>query len=276
MIRDIGVRLMTAIGFTAWVLVSLYYSNWTYYLFFCTVAFACSYEYLRITYKNSKKAIWLTGSIALAGICGLFVAFSEKGISGNIVIIIAIISLITAIYFGTQLNAAGKQPFGIKIPFLSAFGYIGLPCILAILLARYSAGYPGLPLLGAIPLIWANDTGAYLVGSWIGKTAFYPEISPKKSVEGTIGGILSSRLSAFPISYMNSYFTLKQWLMVAMLVGLTAITGDLLESKFKRYYGVKDTGNFLPGHGGFLDRFDSFLFLMPFLATFIIILKSSN
>ena len=114
--------------------------------------------------------------------------------------------------------------------------------------------------------IWINDTMAYIVGSFIGKTPF-SKISPKKTWEGTIGGailcvlvitLLFSKTSLFPNS-----LTVNNWIFISSLCAIFGTLGDLFESKLKRMAGVKDSGNIMPGHGGFLDRFDSFLFAAP-------------
>jgi phosphatidate cytidylyltransferase len=114
--------------------------------------------------------------------------------------------------------------------------------------------------------IWINDTMAYIVGSFIGKTPF-SKISPKKTWEGTIGGailcvlvitLLFSKTSLFPNS-----FTVYNWIIISSLCAIFGTLGDLFESKLKRMARVKDSGNIMPGHGGFLDRFDSFLFAAP-------------
>ena len=114
--------------------------------------------------------------------------------------------------------------------------------------------------------IWINDTMAYIVGSFIGKTPF-SKISPKKTWEGTIGGailcvvaitLLFSKTSLFPNTLM-----LQNWIIISSLCAIFGTLGDLFESKLKRMAGVKDSGNIMPGHGGFLDRFDSFLFAAP-------------
>ncbi|MBO8176562.1 MAG: phosphatidate cytidylyltransferase [Bacillus sp. (in: Bacteria)] len=118
----------------------------------------------------------------------------------------------------------------------------------------------------ALFIIWATDSGAYFVGRAFGKHKLWPEISPKKTVEGSIGGILSALLIAFIFSMFSD------WNVPALqLYGTTAILsifgqiGDLVESALKRHYGVKDSGNLLPGHGGILDRFDSLLFVLPIM-----------
>lgn len=114
--------------------------------------------------------------------------------------------------------------------------------------------------------IWINDTMAYIVGSFIGKTPF-SKISPKKTWEGTIGGailcvlaitLLFSKTSLFPNS-----LTVYNWIIISSLCAVFGTLGDLFESKLKRMAGVKDSGKIMPGHGGFLDRFDSFLFAAP-------------
>lgn len=118
-------------------------------------------------------------------------------------------------------------------------------------------------ILGFFIILWANDTGAYLMGTAIGKNLLAPKISPKKTWEGLIGGILVSLLTAFILSKFYESLNLLQWLCASIIISLPAIAGDLFESYLKRKANVKDSGNLLPGHGGFLDRFDALLFSAP-------------
>lgn len=114
--------------------------------------------------------------------------------------------------------------------------------------------------------IWINDTMAYIVGSLIGKTPF-SKISPKKTWEGTLGGmllcVLVMGIAAHYIPVAKEMFALKHWIAIALLCAVFGTLGDLLESKLKRMADVKDSGHFMPGHGGFLDRFDSLLIAIP-------------
>lgn len=114
--------------------------------------------------------------------------------------------------------------------------------------------------------IWAADSGAYFIGRKFGKRKLWPEISPKKTVEGAIGGIISALALAF-VFYMILPFeeNLLFMLLIAFAASIFGQIGDLVESAFKRHYGVKDSGTILPGHGGILDRVDSWLFVMPVL-----------
>jgi phosphatidate cytidylyltransferase len=141
--------------------------------------------------------------------------------------------------------------------------------------------YPGTALetvnkllvLAIILSLWVNDTMAYLVGSLIGKTPLSP-ISPRKTWEGTIGGIIFAVLAMGAVGYfLSSGFEMQavsQWMIVAAIAAVAGTIGDLLQSKLKRLADVKDSGHILPGHGGFLDRFDSLLFATPFIWLYIV------
>jgi phosphatidate cytidylyltransferase len=111
--------------------------------------------------------------------------------------------------------------------------------------------------------IWTNDTMAYLVGSFIGRTPFSP-ISPKKTWEGTAGGAILTVAGAALWAYFSERFLMRDVVAVALCAAIAGTAGDLLESKLKRLAGVKDSGTLMPGHGGALDRFDSLLVATPF------------
>ena len=128
-------------------------------------------------------------------------------------------------------------------------------------------------LLGFFFLLWANDTGAYLIGMPLGKHKLFKEISPKKSWEGFIGGVIITMI----IAYINSIFFKElrtfDWFVTALIVVIMGTFGDLVESLFKRSVGVKDSGTILPGHGGILDRFDSVLLSSPVVFLYLQIIS---
>jgi phosphatidate cytidylyltransferase len=127
-------------------------------------------------------------------------------------------------------------------------------------------------VLMVILSLWINDTMAYLAGSFIGRTPLTP-ISPKKTWEGTIAGILLSILIMGLIGWLvnseTDWESISQWMIIAAISSISGTFGDLLESKFKRIAQVKDSGDILPGHGGFLDRFDSLLLAGPLVWLYV-------
>ena len=163
-----------------------------------------------------------------------------------------LILLIAALDKNTALNAA-LQAFGGMI-------YIFLPMVM--LVTMYTAGGFVLPL-ALILMLWMNDTMAYLVGSFIGKTPFSP-ISPKKTWEGTAGGAILTIAGAAIFGMYYTKFPMMHWIMLALCATVAGTAGDLLESKLKRLANIKDSGTMMPGHGGALDRFDSLLVATPF------------
>lgn len=129
-------------------------------------------------------------------------------------------------------------------------------------------------LIGMFIIIWSSDVFAYLVGSWIGKHRLFERISPKKSWEGSIGGLVFAMLAAYILSLIFHHFTLIEWFIFAVIVVITGALGDLIESMLKRQAGVKDSGTLLPGHGGVLDRFDAVLFATPFVFVYVNLISS--
>ena len=147
--------------------------------------------------------------------------------------------------------------------------YITLPIALLIILRTGSSNTQPDSILKVIPCgiifsIWINDTMAYIVGSFIGKNPL-SKISPKKTWEGTIGGIILCVVVISLIGYFTDYYTLMDWIVISLCAAVFGTLGDLLESKLKRMAAVKDSGTLMPGHGGFLDRFDSLLIAIPFV-----------
>jgi phosphatidate cytidylyltransferase len=129
-------------------------------------------------------------------------------------------------------------------------------------------------LVSILILIWSNDTFAYLVGKNFGKTKLLPLVSPKKTVEGFFGGMFFTIVSGILLAkfYIGANI-LYIWIIIAIIVSVFSTLGDLIESKFKRVAGIKDSGKIMPGHGGILDRLDSIIFVIPFINLFYLILR---
>jgi phosphatidate cytidylyltransferase len=149
--------------------------------------------------------------------------------------------------------------------------YIVVPFTLIVQIPFLNASfnYVNTTILGVFILIWTSDTFAFLVGKNIGKHKLLERISPNKTIEGFIGGMVFTFLASLILANQFTSLTQKQWLVIAGIVSIFGVLGDLIESMFKRQAGVKDSSNFIPGHGGFLDRFDSVIFAAPFIFIYL-------
>jgi phosphatidate cytidylyltransferase len=155
-------------------------------------------------------------------------------------------------------------------------GYIILPFVIMTKIPFGINGYNPKILISIFILIWTNDSFAYIVGKSIGKTKLFERISPKKTIEGFVGGVVFSVIASYLIS--KYYIQIADgkmfiWIIIALIVGFFGTIGDLIESKFKRFAGVKDSGKIMPGHGGVLDRLDSVIFVAPIVFLFYQILN---
>jgi len=172
----------------------------------------------------------------------------------------------------TTINSLSKYAYLI--------GYIILPFVFITKIPFGEKGYNPKIIISIFILIWTNDTFAFIVGKSIGKRKLFEKVSPKKTIEGFIGGVLFAVMASYIIS--KYYFEPKEyyfkrsvfiWMTIALIVGIFGTIGDLIESKFKRIAGVKDSGTIMPGHGGILDRLDSVIFVAPIVFLFYQILN---
>ena len=169
---------------------------------------------------------------------------------------------------GTSISVVSK--------YIYLLGYIILPFVLITKIPFGSVGYNPKIMISIFLLIWTNDTFAYIVGKSIGKRKLFETVSPKKTIEGFLGGIVFAIIVSYFIS--KYYIEIKDsniyiWIVTATIVGVFGTIGDLIESKFKRIAEKKDSGKIMPGHGGILDRLDSVIFVAPIIYLFYQILK---
>ncbi|MDB5193387.1 MAG: phosphatidate cytidylyltransferase [Segetibacter sp.] len=278
-------RTLTAMVFVAIMLAGLLWNHWSFLLLFTVIHFGCWLEYQKLIglidkdYKEitafHKYSTMLTGFALMLWMLHDVYRFGDlklASIGWWILLICAVVLPIVEVLFSNQLSLRS-----IGLSFLGLL-YISLSWALMMEIRGFWISDTGsgsfsdsgrlLPII-LIASIWINDTMAYLVGSFIGKTPL-SKISPKKTWEGTIGGAI---LCVVAVT-LGSYYWLKIE-DVGLLIGISLIAavvgtvGDLLESKIKRLAGVKDSGQIMPGHGGFLDRFDSLLLATPVVWLFL-------
>lgn len=168
-----------------------------------------------------------------------------------------------------------NKPIDKLSKYIYIIGYITLPFVIITKIPFGIKGYNPKILISIFILIWINDTFAFLVGKSIGKYKLFEKISPKKTIEGFFGGLLFCILGSYLVAkyYIETNpKNLYIWIIIALITSLFGTIGDLIESKFKRIAGVKDSGTIMPGHGGILDRLDSVIFVAPIVFLFYQIL----
>jgi phosphatidate cytidylyltransferase len=194
-----------------------------------------------------------------------FSFFTDMDIVFKIPFLIAMYIFLIFIF---ELFRNSAKPFLNIAITLTGIIYITLPFSFLSSIAFFSRGeinYHPHIILGFFFLLWASDTGAYFVGSRWGKHRLFERISPKKSWEGSIGGIFVALIVAFIISKYFTDLGLIDWLIISLIIVVTGTLGDLVESMLKRSLNIKDSGSILPGHGGILDRFDGLFGAAPFV-----------
>jgi phosphatidate cytidylyltransferase len=179
----------------------------------------------------------------------------------------ALVFLIILLFFIIELFRKSENALQNISVCITGFIYIVIPFSILIsipaVVRDISSGK--IILIAFFLLMWTYDIFAYLTGMWLGKHKMFERISPKKSWEGLIGGVFFSAGLAAVVSYYFTELTLMQWIVMAILIVVFGTFGDLVESMFKRWAEIKDSGNFFPGHGGVLDRFDAVLLAAPFV-----------
>lgn len=284
--RTFLLRASTALVFAAVVIGGLLWSAWSLLVLILIILIGSILEFYRISApmfkKDSSKLSFYKYQVL--GMSVVSAALSYLSSFGYIprTWLYSIPLFIAAIFY-TELILKSKKPFRSIGLNLLALYYITLPLALTFFIANIQNQYTGAVLLGVLFIIWGNDSGAYIVGSLLGRNKLIPHVSPNKTIEGFLGG----GMFCFLIAYLNihvfpsipkfeplSLLTPAVWYLIAGVVFIFATMGDLVESLLKRSLKIKDSGSILPGHGGFLDRFDAFLFVLPFVVAIIKIFNS--
>ncbi len=183
---------------------------------------------------------------------------------------ILIITIASSLYLIYQLYSKKEITFSTDRSKLGlTIRYFIFSMSFLVLLPFYNGSYNPYLVISILVLIWVNDSFAFFVGKNLGKRKLFQSVSPKKTIEGFVGGLVFSIIASFIISKYNEDFSALNWMIIAAFVSFIGTIGDLVESKFKRQANVKDSGTIMPGHGGVLDRLDSLLFAAPFVYLYI-------
>ena len=244
----------------------IYWHSWSYFLLFLTILIGTLLEFYELIRKQGISPFRIWGIFFASLVYVLTFMYLKTNIS--VVKFYIIIPVITFIYLQMLYKKNNSQPFtSLAYTFLGII-YVGVPFALLHLLAFHNGIYHYEFVLGILFLIWVNDIGAYAIGSIFGKHLLFKRISPKKTWEGGLGGLILTIVTSYVLSHYYSNWDKLSWLCIGSIVAIIGTYGDLVESLLKRSLQIKDSGTIIPGHGGFLDRFDSLLLIVPLVVAF--------
>jgi phosphatidate cytidylyltransferase len=268
--KEIHIRLLSGILYVLLLIFSLFSQHAIIALFF-VFGLICMGEF--------KKLIQLKSNIPYLIFIILYIVFSYWQLALNtdnglneITQILMVITIFVELFLIKDLFSGKIIPlFSTKRFILTTF-YLSSGFVFLVLITNYYKVYNPSILLGSFILVWVNDSFAYIIGKNFGKQKLFERISPKKTVEGFLGGLFFSCIGSYFIATFTETLNFTNWLILAIIISVFGTLGDLIESKFKRQAHVKDSGVIMPGHGGLLDRLDSIIFAGPFIYLFLRIL----
>ena len=269
-------RIITGLVGMIMAVYVINFGDWVFSAAIAILALTAWHEYYRAFSYMGMKLTYLGGMVAVF----LTIACAWQGNSDELLAVIMFATLLilskAVLCYGNFtiqqacISIAGICYVALSFAHLILLRFMGSEVFIHSTLGDVSLGcsFIWLAFIGT----WASDTFAFFAGSLFGKTKLCPQISPGKTVEGFIGGVLGTSLSLIGIGMLFN-FSLIHMGILGVLIALIATVGDLVESSFKRLTGIKDSGQILPGHGGVLDRFDSIMFTVPFVYYYVQIFK---
>ncbi len=272
-------RAVSAVIFVLLIVGGLLGGAYSFIVLFSVVTALCLLEFYKMVLDRYQRRDRVRIALGIAlGLMPHFVAVAllmdwlptRDGLLLAILLTFFPLVFMTFIY---ELFAGSRHPFENVAMVMTGMIYIGAPFAMLDYIAFRDGQFDWQVVLGVLLLTWLSDTGAYLAGSAFGKTPLFARISPKKTWEGFVGGALLVLGSSQILAELMPVLRHRDWLVLAVLVTIFGSLGDLVESMLKRSMNVKDSGDLLPGHGGILDRFDAFIFLLPFVSAYLIFVR---
>ena len=267
-----AVRALSGTGFVIIMLFCLLFSKFTFAVLVMLITVGMMVEFYRMTMGDSYV---ISRILAIVAAVSLFVLIFCRSAFGMDLKFIALAMAPIFLIMINSLYVKDKSEFGRFSNIYTALLYIAAPMALSNLIVFQHGRFSGVLLICFFIIIWASDIGAYTFGIALGKRfpkKLFESISPKKTWIGYWGGLIMAVVAAsilFYTGYMK--YPLIHCIVLAVVMHIAGVWGDLFESQWKRFYNVMDSGNIIPGHGGLLDRFDSTLMAMPIGAVYLAI-----
>lgn len=267
-------RAITGLSFAFIMSAAILYSSWSFVAVFFLIATFGLIEFYGLMKKSGSEPQIVLGVFTGQVIFLLLVYILWNKLNYGLMVITI---PLTALIFIMELFRKKTTPFHNIALTLTGIAYIILPVALMSIVAfsfnsENEHAYHGEIIMGCIFLVWASDTGAYMIGSKFGKHPLFERISPKKSWEGFFGGMVTAMVVSYFISLLFTDLLFIEWMIISVIIVVTGTLGDLVESMLKRSINVKDSGTILPGHGGILDRFDALLISIPFVFFYLLLI----
>lgn len=252
-------RAIAGIIYVGLIVGAIMWNQWSFVLLFIIIAALCTNEFYDLTQKAGARPDKIVGIGMVILVFVYFFLHARSILHFDAVSAILILFFIPSLV--GLLNQHNHSLLNIMVT-AAAIIYIAIPIALFNFFVFDLMGkhYSPVFLLAFFVLQWISDTGAYIIGSLVGKHKLSRKISPNKSWEGLIGGIMLTVIAAYCMSSYTGILYHLHWMIIGLIIAVVGTLGDLFESMIKRSVDVKDSGNILPGHGGVLDRFDSTLF----------------
>ncbi len=263
-------RSLTGIIFVIAIIGGVWWHSYSYLLIFATVVLLGMLEFRELVMARpvNVNSGWAIG----LGVFWYFTSFFVLSGSISPRWLMFVVPLIMGVFITELFRKSNTPLLNIACTLIIPF-YVALPFSFLHFLVFKTGVYDYGLLLGFFLLIWANDSGAYIVGVNFGRTKLFKRISPNKSWEGSIGGFILTLIVALILPYFIESISLGNWLVIGIIISVMGTFGDLVESMLKRSVNIKDSGSILPGHGGVLDRFDAVIFAAPMVCGYLVLIR---
>jgi len=268
-------RLITGLLGSAAIIFGVSYSEWIYFGLFFFICLFSLLEFYKLSGLDGMIPLKTLGTIIGLVVFSLSFFIEQQTISHHYYFLI--FPMVAIVYLIKLYKKTEHKPFtNIAFTFLGVF-YVAMPFALlnhavfreTMINGNSESHYNYEIILGSLLILWASDTGAYFAGTLFGKHKLFERISPKKSWEGFWGGAVLAIIITYILTLYFHSLTLVDWMIISLIIIIGGTFGDLVESLLKRSIEIKDSGDSLPGHGGFLDRFDGLLISAPFIVAYL-------